>query len=318
MLLVATIMVGTFIHAQRVGIGTTEPKTMLALDSGLTIDQGDHNTGTLNLANPSALIFGGDSKTGIYNNRAAGSPSRSSLAFVTGNQRRMVIDSVGNVGIGGFTDPNYRLQVFGKVMLSDLYVPGTAEIKQLSLNTSNTTATLYLKGWSNPPNVWGEHIILEDNASTEYAAIMYDGNGLKIRNFGLTDNFYFRNSDNITTLQISPEGNMTIPGKLFVDANNGIVRNNAAEPLKTQLYSGNLTINLVASGSITVGISFSTFSAIPHVSIAQIAEGTGSFDKVVYTVHNVTVNSATVTLYNPTNATAVINGSFKAIIIGAE
>src|SRR5688572_6732573 len=116
------------VSAQKVGIGTNDPKARLALNGGLVIDQGDLNQGVLDANNTNALFFGGDMKTGILNNRTAGSVSRSALGFVTSGIRRMIIDSLGRVAIGLNPNPNYNLAVGGRTYLTDAVVGNSMEV----------------------------------------------------------------------------------------------------------------------------------------------------------------------------------------------
>jgi len=101
--------------AQRVGIGTTNPLARLAVDSGILIDQSNLNQGNLIAG---ALQFGSDGAVGISRSTVAGSGARSGIGFITNGFRRMVIDSVGRVGIGT-ASPLQALHVTG-----DAYVSG--------------------------------------------------------------------------------------------------------------------------------------------------------------------------------------------------
>lgn len=108
------LLVCLFTNAQRVGIGTTNPLARLAVDSGILIDQLNLNESNL-LAG--ALVFGSDGKVGIGRSTLAGSGARSGIGFFTSNQRRVVIDSVGRVGIG-ISQPAQRLHVEGNAYIN--------------------------------------------------------------------------------------------------------------------------------------------------------------------------------------------------------
>lgn len=300
-----------FLNAQNVGIGTTVTKARLSLNGGLVIDQNDLNQGVLDVNNTNALFFGSDMKTGILNNRTPGQVSRSGLGFVTGGNRRMIIDSLGRVGINANANINYRLFVGGSTYSDDAVVGNTMEVNgRLSVNSSNHGALLYLKGIL-PSNDWGQHIILENKSDITYAAIMYDGDGLKMRNFNAGDKFYFRNSANESSMIIDDNGNITNNG-------DGLVVNSSSTQLRTFLYSGALLKNLNPGSSVRIAIAFPAFASVPYVSLAQVAEGTGSYDKVVYNVTDVTTTTAKISVYNPTDVVAEIDGLVKAIIVGAK
>lgn len=100
--------------AQRVGIGTTNPLARLAVDSGILIDQSNLNQGNLTAG---ALQFGSDGVVGISRSTVSGSAARSGIGFYTGAFRRMLIDSVGRVGINT-TIPLQRLHVDGNAYVS--------------------------------------------------------------------------------------------------------------------------------------------------------------------------------------------------------
>ena len=103
------VLLNTDVFAQRVGIGTTNPLARLAIDSGVLIDQSNLNQGTLAAG---ALVFGSDGRAGISRSTVVGSGARNGLGFVTGGFRRMVLDSIGRLGIGT-SAPEHSLQVSG-------------------------------------------------------------------------------------------------------------------------------------------------------------------------------------------------------------
>ncbi|MES2645816.1 MAG: hypothetical protein V4717_02985 [Bacteroidota bacterium] len=310
-LLLLLLAISQLVTSQSVGIGTLQPKAMLAIDGGLVIDQGDHNTGSISAINNNALIFGSDMKTGIFNNRTPGLLSRSGLNFVTGGFRRMTIDSIGRVSINTNTALNFSLNVGGNSYFADAVVGNNLEIGgRLSINSSNKSALLYLKGIL-PENDWGQHIMMESRFNSETGAILYDDFGMKFRNFGVGDKFYFRNSANENSMTIDDDGNITNNGA-------GMVTNSSSTQLKTFLYSGGVAADLGVGKSVTFVIGGWNFSSIPYVAVAQVPGGTASYDKVIYTIHDVTTTTAIVTMYNPTNVTADISGTFRAIAIGAK
>lgn len=146
MALLLVILFGT--HAQRVGIGTTTPLARLAIDSGMMIDQLDLNQGNLTAG---ALVFGSDGLVGISRSTVNGSGARNGIGFYTNSFRRMVIDSVGRVGIGS-TAPLQALHVAGNAFVTgnigvgisnpeyDLHIANSARIggyMGINVNPSN-------------------------------------------------------------------------------------------------------------------------------------------------------------------------------------
>lgn len=103
------IMLMTDAFAQRVGIGTNTPLARLAIDSGIMIDQANLNQGTLAAG---ALVFGSEAKVGISRSTVPGTGAHNGLGFITRGFRRMVLDSVGRLGIGT-NSPEHNLQVMG-------------------------------------------------------------------------------------------------------------------------------------------------------------------------------------------------------------
>jgi hypothetical protein len=108
------LLVSTIGSSQRVGIGTTNPLARLAVDSGILIDQSNLNLGNLIAG---ALQFGSDGAVGISRSALTGSAARSGLAFYTGSFRRLLIDSVGRVGINTIF-PGQRLHVEGNAYIA--------------------------------------------------------------------------------------------------------------------------------------------------------------------------------------------------------
>jgi hypothetical protein len=108
------LLLSMAVNAQRVGIGTTSPLARLAVDSGIMIDQTDLNQGNLAAG---ALQFGSNGLVGIGRSTLAGSGARSGIGFFTAGIRRMLIDSVGRVGIGT-SSPFQSLHVSGNAYVS--------------------------------------------------------------------------------------------------------------------------------------------------------------------------------------------------------
>ena len=109
LILLAAAAVCSYSNAQRVGIGTTTPNARLAVDSSIMVDQANSSDGFLT---GSSLYFGSDKKAGIVRSFLNGSSGRNGLGFFTNNNRRLTIDSTGQVGIGTI-NPLQTLHVNG-------------------------------------------------------------------------------------------------------------------------------------------------------------------------------------------------------------
>ncbi len=101
-------------QAQRVGIGTVTPLARLAVDSAIMLDQSNSNTGTLGQG---ALLFGSNGLVGLARDAVSSGGSRNGLSFFTNGFRRMLIDSVGRLGLGT-SFPLQQLHVAGNAYIS--------------------------------------------------------------------------------------------------------------------------------------------------------------------------------------------------------
>jgi hypothetical protein len=153
MALLVVILFG--VHAQRVGIGTTTPLARLAIDSGMMIDQLDLNQGNLTAG---ALVFGSDGLVGISRSTVNGSGARNGIGFYTNSFRRMVIDSVGRVGIGS-TAPLQTLHVAGNAYVSSNIGVGITN-PEYDLHIANSTRIGGYVGINvNPSNLYRLNVL---------------------------------------------------------------------------------------------------------------------------------------------------------------
>lgn len=117
-----------------VGIGTTSPSTILAIDSAAT-------SGTqLSLANSTT----GGRQFRFISTGSANSEGAGSLLIYDANAdaRRLVIDSTGDVGIGN-TAPAYKLDVTGTINATEIRVNGTVLSPGTGSNWTVSGADVY-------------------------------------------------------------------------------------------------------------------------------------------------------------------------------
>lgn len=321
------------VGAQRVGIGTSEPQARLAVDSGIVVDQANSNLPFTPGRNV-GLFFGSPQLAGITSSKESGSQVRSGLTFWTGGARRMHIDSMGQVGIGGSPANGYRLNVSGGptnfngfvTMASSLEVDGAILAYNRIIVNSSTPhdALLYLKGRSFTPNGWGQHIVMEALSGNDSAAILYDGD-LKMRVFGANDNFVFRNAENTTVANINSLGNMTVSGNLTTSGNlvangNGLVQSGNSSQMQISMLVTGAGLNWTIGPGVSVNftINYSGFSGTPIVVPGTWSNVTNESHLLV-TATDVTATSATIIVRNVGSATSVAtNSNFRAAIIGVR
>lgn len=82
-------------------------------------------------------------------------------------------------------------------------------------NVNNPLAPLHIM---DSDNGWNRHIRLDfDPANNEYMNMIYDTDGLKIRMWGATDDFYIRNESNNDLMRVFDNGDMFVRGNVTAD-----------------------------------------------------------------------------------------------------
>lgn len=283
-----------FNNGSNIGIGTTTPIARLTVDSSIMVDAENGNMG--GMAN--SLVFGSNGSVGIGRSHAAGSSARSGLGFFTGGLRRMVLDSIGRLGIGTCC-PQQALHVNGNSYFSGYVGIGNSSPDYAFENLYGYNYMYYALGLGTVPTL--SYLLDVGTGATRFQGDVRINGVLNPNN----------------TLNIG--NNTTIEGDLLVNTNKGIVRSTSSTQLRTELYSANILLTGLAAGSsLTFPIAYNSFSATPTISVGDMP-GTGTNTKfLLFTVKSADVNSATVEVYNTGNATATYNGPFKAIIIGAH
>ena len=203
-------------YSQRVGIGTTDPLARLAVDSAVMIDQSNSHNGTLNMG---ALLFGSDGVVGIGRNTVNGSSTRSGLGFYTGNLRRMLIDSIGRIGINS-SSPLQALHVNGNI-----YASGNIGV--------GITDPLYDLHLANSARVGG---YLGINADPDFAYRL-----------SVSGDSYFQNSN--IGINIAPSASYSLYASGAVRFTNDVRVDGILNPNNALTIGNNTTID----GSLTVG-----------------------------------------------------------------
>ncbi len=276
--------------AQQVGIGTTNPISMLSVDGGINVDQSNSNGfGSLN----SALTFGNNKRVGIASNRTSQGNVQMGLDLYTGGLRRLSIDSNGRVGIG-ITSPSYLLDVFGTTRISSLLVNeriGIGFIPDYPLHTNIGYFSTRL-GIGTIPN-------------TTYALDLLGSTRLQ-GNVRVT-------------------GNVTTEGNLLVQDNKGIVRSNTGTQYKTVPFNVTFTnISIGPNASLDISnVSYGeSFGGTPRVFVGQLVSGTGTSGnygalQVMPVFSN--SNSSNFRITNNGNTTAVFSTiTFACLAIGPQ
>ncbi len=264
-------------------------------------------------------------------------------------------NSTNNAGVYGVSDTGvgvfgYANTNFSGVFNNKAKVGFNLAIGQLTYE--ETIARLHIKADGN--GGWGQHIRMENGTDTGYGEILHDSGGMKFRNFQTDDSFIFRNSSNSTLFTINSNGDISATRDIFGDRNalitgaasigtslqvgtnlyvygkaevsdeiivggSNIVLNNTASPSivlhETEGYSFS---NLAAGASIISTLGYPDFSGVPAVSVAQVENGTGGWDKVLVTPYNVTATSCSVRFTNVSNSAIDVSGTWHFTIIGPK
>ncbi len=264
-------------HAQRVGIGTSNPQARLAIDSGIMIDQSNQNQGNLIAG---ALQFGSDGLVGISRSTLNGSGARSGIAFYTSGTRRMLIDSVGRIGINS-TLPAQRLHVEGNAYVSGNFGVGILS-PEYDIHIANSARIGGYLGINADPDfsyrfrVNGDAYFENSNIGINIAPSgtysLYASGNIRFTDAVRIDGELNPNNDLIIGNDASIAGNLTVGGR-------GIVRGSGSGQWRivrtTVGYAGGISAN---SDLIGAALAFNLGGAtVAGIFVGPIVEeGSGS------------------------------------------
>jgi hypothetical protein len=309
---------------------STSPLSLFALinnGSGRTMDIRNTSTGWgLNVES--------------VNNRAINAISDGSYGVYGKSNTYIGVAGISSSGVGiyGYSDTDFSGYFQTKAQVGTRLAIGQLSFEQ-------TIARLHIKADGN--GGWGQHIRMENGTDTGYGEILHDVDGMKFRNFQANESFIFRNSSNSSIFSINNsgdiyternatisgaagiQGSLSVGGNTFLNGNaevsdelivggSNIVLNNTTSPSiilhETQGYS----FSLAANGSIISALAYDTFSGIPTVSVAQVENGTGGWDKLLVIPYNVTATSCSLKFTNISNTAFDVTGTWHFTVIGPK
>lgn len=274
--------------AQNVGIGTTNPAERLTVDSSIMLDQANSNDGTLNKG---ALLFGSDGRVGIMRSWVNGSSYRNGISFSTNNTRRMMIDSLGRVGINT-NAPQQALHVGGSTFIGGNVGIGTTTPDYAFENILGYNRMYYGLGIGPaalPGSTW-----------------MLDVNG----------------GDARFQQDVSVLGTAAVTGSLTVNNNKGVVYNNTSSAnLKIAPFTtANFHAILGPHGSAETIIGLpGGFTSAPKVFVGnvKVTGGTsGELNRVILVLWNCTTTQCTAKIINTDNVSVNYNITWDCLAIG--
>ncbi len=314
-----------YAQAGRVGIGTIDPISKLSIDSGLNIDQANVNGFQLE----SALTFGNNKKVGIGSRRTPG-PNQAGLDFYTQGQRRMVIDSFGNVGIG-ITSPQWKLHVSESINSTWYIIAGAGvaagignNIPQYDLHT-RVGYFEYRVGIGTTPN--SSYLLDIGNGSVRMqGAVRIDGtlnpnNALTIgNNTTIEGNAVIQGTATI-------QGNTSITGNMIASGDvrsggRGVVRGTGSSMQRMERRQIELTASLSAGAHVNSAAflyNSGSFAATPIVLVGQLLSSVGGEGaRVQFIPFDVTSTSFKIRVFNHSSSSVSVTATYEVLIIGPE
>lgn len=269
--------------SQNVGIGTSTPTRLLSVNGTILVDAGNMNTGA---GDSASLRFGTNGMAAISSNKGVAGVNTNGLDFWTNNNRRMIINTSGFVGINN-TEPSYRLDVGGAIhATSSIYTDASAIISGGASIAGITTigGNTYL----NSSAFVADYMGIGTNFSSTYR-LNVNGNALIGTNLGVNGSIRVDGAANLNST-------LTVDGKLTSEGR-AIMLSNSGTTLRSGFSSGAFTVSLNAGQVADVAFIVPTFAGNNNnvrVMVAQLVPGTGAsnWGAVVFTPHSIDPSDA--------------------------
>ena len=242
------------IQAQNVGIGTNSPLKLFSVNGSVLIDQDNKNQGTPDSA---GLRFGTTTLVGIGSNRAVpANGNLDGLDFYTNGQKRVVITSLGRVGIGN-ASPAYPLDVTGTAKVGYLNTGG--------ITSSGSIQTEF-------------DLIANDDLQVFDDASIFGNMG--VGGYYSTSYTLYVNGNGIFTTNLGVNGTLRVDGKI-TNGGKGIVKSNNSTTLRAGFTKGTFSAGFSAGQSYTVKFCITNFEGDNdnvRVMPAQFIPGSGNLN----------------------------------------